>query len=110
LLFIAIQAQQDFFNGKHFNSTTTGSSLKSYLDHVNAVRNGVNLSTIINNQFVAIDAANANLENSFSNQINSDNNKMIAAFDALQQNVIYTKLDMMQALNIPIDYVDGDGD
>jgi hypothetical protein len=110
LLFIAIQAQEDFFNGKHFNSTTTGSSLKSYLDHVNAVRNGVNLSTIINNQFVAIDAANANLENSFSNQINSDNNKMIAAFDALQQNVIYTKLDMMQALNIPIDYVDGDGD
>jgi hypothetical protein len=25
---------------------------------------------------------------------------MILAYDALQQNVIYTKLDMMQALNI----------
>jgi hypothetical protein len=28
----------------------------------------------------------------------------------LQQNVIYTKLDMMQALNITIDYIDSDGD
>jgi hypothetical protein len=31
---------------------------------------------------------------------------MILANDVLQQNVIYTKLDMMQALNISIDYVD----
>ena len=35
---------------------------------------------------------------------------MIAAYDALQQNVIYTKVDMMQALNVTIDYVDSDGD
>jgi len=35
---------------------------------------------------------------------------MLAAYDALQQNVVYVKLDMMQALNITIDYVDGDGD
>jgi hypothetical protein len=34
---------------------------------------------------------------------------MILAYDALQ-NVIYTKLDMMQALNITIDYIDSDGD
>jgi hypothetical protein len=32
---------------------------------------------------------------------------MILAYDALQQNVIYTKLDMMQALNITIDYDSG---
>ena len=35
---------------------------------------------------------------------------MITAYNTLQQNVVYTKLDMMQALNITIDYVDGDGD
>ncbi len=35
---------------------------------------------------------------------------MLAAYDVLQQNVVYIKLDMMQALNITIDYVDGDGD
>ena len=110
LLNIAIKASQDFFNGKNFNSTTTGPSLNSYLDYVNAVRGGQKLSDIINNQFTTIFTANNNLSNSFSNQINSDNSKMILAYDALQQNVVYTKLDMMQALSITIDYVDGDGD
>ena len=110
LLNISLKASQDFFNGKYFNSTTTGPSLKPYLDYVNAVRGGQKLSDIINNQFTTIFTVNNNLNSSFSNQINFDNSKMILAYDALQQNVIYTKLDMMQALNITIDYVDGDGD
>lgn len=110
LLNISIKASQDFFNGKYFNSTTTGVSLKSYLEYVNAIRNGQKLSDIINNQFSAIYTTNNGLSSSFSEQINTDNSKMITAYDILQQNVIYTKLDMMQALNITIDYVDGDGD
>ncbi len=110
LLNIAIKAQQDFFNGKHFNSATNGESLKSYLDYLSVVRNGQKLSDIINNQFTTIFNVNAALSNSFSQQINTDNSKMILSYDALQQNVIYTKLDMLQALNITIDYVDADGD
>ncbi|QEE49802.1 imelysin family protein [Flavobacterium alkalisoli] len=110
LLNAGIKAQQDFFNGKAFNSTATGPSLKSALDGVNAVRNGENLSTIINNQFAAIYTANNQLSESLSQQVTTDNNKMLNAYDAMQQNVIYIKLDMMQALNITIDYVDGDGD
>lgn len=110
LLNTAIQAAKDFFNGKHFNSSTTGSGLKSYLDFLNTVRDGQNLSDIINNQFGTIFSVNDELNDSFSSQINTDNTKMIAAFDALQQNVVYLKLDMMQALNITIDYVDSDGD
>ncbi|WP_309608622.1 imelysin family protein [Flavobacterium sp.] len=110
LLNEAIKASQDFFNGKNFNSITTGPSLKGYLDFLNTVRNGQKLSDIINNQFTAVFAANNQLNNSFSTQVTNDNAKMILAYDALQKNVIYTKLDMMQALNISIDYVDGDGD
>lgn len=110
LLTAGIKAQQDFFNGKAFNGTTTGASLKSALDVVNAVRDGQNLSTIINNQFGTINTAVSALNESFSNQITEDNNKMLTAYDAMQQNVVYLKLDMMQALNITIDYVDGDGD
>ena len=110
LLNTAIQAQQDFFNGKYFASSQVGPSLKSYLDDVNAVRNGLNLSAIINNQFETIYTTNAVLNNNFSEQINSSNSKMLEAYDAMQQNVVYFKLDMMQALNITIDYVDGDGD
>jgi predicted lipoprotein len=110
LLNTAIKASQDFFNGKHFNNTTAGEGLKSYLDYLQVIRNGQNLSSIINNQFTTIYSVNAALSNSFSNQVTTDNAKMILAYDALQQNVIYTKLDMMQALNITIDYVDSDGD
>lgn len=110
LLNVAVKASQDFFNGKHFNSTTTGEGLKSYLEFLNATKNNQKLSDIINNQFAAIYTSNSELNNSFSQQINTDNSKMIASYDALQQNVIYTKLDMMQALKITIDYVDGDGD
>ena len=110
LLNTALQAQQDFFNGKNFNNNLTGPSLKSYLDYLNAVRNGQSLSAIINNQFAAVFVANATLNGDFSAQVNTDNTKMIAAYNVLQQAVIYSKLDMMQALSISIDYVDGDGD
>lgn len=110
LLNLSIKASQDFFNGKHFTSTTNDESLKTYLDYVNAVRDGKKLSELINTQYAAVFTANDNLNVSLADQINADNTKVISAYDVLQKNVIYTKLDMMQALNITIDYVDGDGD
>jgi hypothetical protein len=110
LLNAAIESQQDFFNGLSFNGSNPGTSLKSYLDEVKAIRNGMNLSDIINDQFTTIYSVNGQLNYRFSQQITTDNPKMISAYDALQQNVVYFKLDMMQALNVTIDYVDGDGD
>jgi predicted lipoprotein len=110
LLNESIKASQDFFNGKHFNSTTTGESFKSYLDFQSVVRNNQKLSDIINNQYAKILTMNDALNNSLSEQVKTDNSKMISSYEALQQNVNYTKIDMMQALNITIDYVDSDGD
>lgn len=110
LLDISIHAEQDFFNGMYANSVTMGPSLRSYLNYLNAVRSGQNLSDVIDNQFEAIYTSNATLNPSFTQQINTDNSKMISAYNVIQQEVIYLKLDMMQALNITIDYVDGDGD
>ncbi|MCG9790945.1 imelysin family protein [Flavobacterium algicola] len=106
----AIQASQDFFNGKNFNDATTGPGLKEYLDNLNVVRSGQNFSDIINNQFTAIYASNALLSDNFATQISTNNSKMITAYDVIQQNVVYLKLDMMQALKITVDYVDSDGD
>jgi hypothetical protein len=49
------------------------------------------------------------LSNSFSNQVTDT--KMILAYDASYSKMLFTKtFDMMQALNITIDYVDSDGD
>jgi hypothetical protein len=106
----AVTASRDFFTGKYFSSATNGPSLKAYLDAVNAKRSGQNLSDVITTQYTtALSAADA-LNNNFNTQVTTDNAKMVTAYDALQQVVIYEKVDMLQALNISIDYVDGDGD
>lgn len=110
LLQTANQASQDFFNGKYFGSDKTGSSLKSFLDYVDASRDGAKLSTTINKQYTSITTTNGTVNASYSKQIKEDNNKILTLYDVMQKNVIYLKLDMMQALNITIDYVDGDGD
>lgn len=110
LLLAGIQASQDFFNGKYFGSATTGEGLKNFLDFVNATRDGKKLSDVINTQYAASLQISGTLNNSFSEQIQSNNALMISAYDVLQLNVKYTKLDLMQALNMTIDYVDGDGD
>lgn len=110
-LFLAsVKASRDFFNGKYFNTSTTGASIKSYLDYLGAIRNSQELSVIIDTQFGSVIASSLDLTDSFSQQILSDNSKMTAAYDTAQQNLVYLKLDMMQALNITVDYVDSDGD
>jgi len=110
LLATSVAAAKEFFNGKYFNASGSGEGLKSYLDYVNAVRDGQKLSDIINTQFALVETTNNLLNDNFITQINTDNQKMINAYTTMQQNLIYLKLDMMQALNITIDYVDGDGD
>jgi len=110
LLNEAIDASKDFFNGTTFGTTTAGPGLKEFLDAVNAKSNGQNLSTIINNQYTAINTANGALSDSFSAQVAADNTKMTAAYNTMQQQVVYTKVDMFSALSLTIDYVDGDGD
>ena len=46
----------------------------------------------------------------FVNQINTDNNKMLTTYDAIQSVVVLFKVDMLQAFNINVDYQDADGD
>lgn len=110
LFFESINATQNFFNGNHFNSTNKGESLDSYLDFLNTIKNGTDLNTLINNQFESIKNEAQSLNDNFSQQIESDNTLMLKTYDQLQMNVILLKVDMLQALNINIDYVDADGD
>lgn len=110
LLIAAIQTSQDFFNGKHFNSATVGIGFKDYLDALNSVKNGEDLSLLINNQFNLSKEAASNLNDNFALQINEDNNTMLEAYNQLQRNVVFMKVDMLQALSIEVDFVDTDGD
>lgn len=106
----ALQAVKDFFNGKHFNSTATGESLVTYLDYLNTIKDGSDLSLLINNQYNTASTKLAQLDNNFTSQINTNNTKMTETFDELQRAVVLMKVDMLQALNISVDFVDADGD
>ncbi|MFT4673575.1 MAG: hypothetical protein ACI9R6_000465 [Saprospiraceae bacterium] len=112
LLLEALSATISFFNGEGFTSDFPGNGfgLSSYLDALNTVKNGSDLSVLINNQFQTASAKIALLDNSFVEQISTDNTKMLETYDELQRNVILMKVDMLQALSIDVDYVDADGD
>lgn len=110
LLLASFDAVQDFFNGKSYAGTSTGPSLAAYLTDLDAVKNGVPLAEAINEQFNQTRTQVALLADDFTQQIATDNTVMLATYDQLQVNVINLKVDMLQKLNINVDYVDADGD
>lgn len=110
LFFEAFNASKNFFEGKHFNSNQKGESLKSYLDFLNTIKDGEDLSALILNGFDFAEERADELSVDFANQVETDNPKMLATFDALQEMVVLFKVDMMQAMNISVDFVDADGD
>lgn len=106
-----LAAVQDFFNGKHYGSSTTGESLGTYLDKLSTVKEGENLSDIINAQFNTARTAVSGL-GSFRTEIedNTPPTNMLLAYDAVQKAVPMLKVDMVSAMSISIDFVDADGD
>lgn len=106
----ALETVRNFFNGKHFGSDATGPSFKQYLDHLNSIKNSADLSSLINNQFTAIEQQAENLNDDLGTQVQTENSVMLEAFNELQKNVVLLKVDMLQALSISVDYLDADGD
>jgi hypothetical protein len=106
----ALNATIAFFNGQHYNGTETTQSLADYLDYLDATKDGQAISTLINKQFDSAIEASAKLGDNFADQVQNDNILMLQAYDELQKNVVLLKVDMLQALNINVDYVDADGD
>lgn len=106
-----LTAVQDFFNGKHYGSSATGESLGSYLDKLSSVKEGENLSDIINTQFNSARTAVVDLE-FFRSEIenNTPPTEMLLAYDVVQKAVPMLKVDMVSAMSISIDFVDADGD
>ncbi|WP_196895182.1 imelysin family protein [Aureivirga marina] len=106
----ALTAVQNFFNGKHYTSATTGESLKSYLVALNAKKNGENLDVAINNQWESARTFSQSVDANFANQITNDKAKMLGLYDEVQKAVLLLKVDMMSAMSISVDYSDADGD
>lgn len=106
----SLDAAQNFFNGTHFGSDESGESLRSYLEFLDTTKDGESLASLINNQFEVARQEAQQLNDNFAEQVESNNTMMLSSYDELQRNVVFMKVDMLQALNINVDYVDADGD
>ena len=110
LLLEAMNASIKFYSGTSFDGLSSGPSLKSYLAHLNTQKGAESLSITILSKLESAKTSINSLSNSFIDQIESENNKMLVTYDAIQAVVVLLKVDMLQAFNINVDYTDADGD
>jgi predicted lipoprotein len=110
LYLMALESFRNFFNGKHFSSSQTGPSYKQYLDYLYSIRGGEDLATSINEQLADVAQQAEALDADLAEQVRTNNTAMLAAYDELQKVVVLLKIDMLQALDVSVDYVDTDGD
>lgn len=107
---IGFQTVRDFFVGINLNGQQSSTSLADYLNTVTEANGTPDISTEILNIWEAAEAPIAALDNNLRNQVETDNLQMLMAYDAIQAAVPLLKVDMLQALNIQVDFVDADGD
>lgn len=106
LALYAFNATENVFNGKAYTTSATGESFKTYLQFLDRQ----DLVTQLEAQFKEAREKLNMLNDDFYTQVTTDNTKMTEAYDALQKIVVLLKVDMLQAFNISVDYVDADGD
>lgn len=102
----SINAVTNFFKGIGYNGINTGESFSTYLVSLQRTDLKEQIVSQLNTAKTQINSLDIN----FYNQVISDNTKMTRSFDELQKVVILLKVDMLQAFNISVDYVDADGD
>lgn len=102
----ALQAVNGVFSGTAYGKVTSGESFQTYLNFLNRA----DLTTSINNQLEKARVQLASLNTDLSKQVIDDNSQMTMAFDELNKVVVLLKVDMLQAFNVSVDYVDADGD
>ena len=107
----AANAVDNFFNGRSFSENEDiGLSLKSYLDFIEGDSVSSKLSDEIDAQIAASIESISSLKENFVDQVNENNIEMLRTYDVIQAGVVMLKVDMLQKLNISVDYVDADGD
>ena len=106
----AFTSIKNFFNGiSHENKDVIGNGVKSYLDFLDPNKTKL-LSDDINKQFTIAENSISELNDNFSLQIKDGLIKLLTTYDDIQKAVVLLKVDMLQILNINVDYVDADGD
>lgn len=104
----SFDAVREFFSGRSKHTDEITESLESYLVYLD--QNDTDIAGRINAQFALAQSATDKVSDDFVQQITDDNMVMLELYQELQDNVIIMKVDMLQALNVKVDFVDADGD
>ena len=84
--------------------------MAEYITALNTVKEGADLSLLINSQFDEAKTRVAILA-SFKEELQQQPPlEFLKAYDAVQRSVPLLKVDMVSAMSITIDFVDADGD
>lgn len=110
LLSKALEDTQHFFQGKSELDNRYGPSIQTYLDAVLSNTNNENLSDRIINNWKEARSMLDQMPDDLSMVVMEDNARLLKLYDKVQENVILMKTEMLQAMNIQVDYVDADGD
>ena len=106
----SLKAHRAFFQGSGCLNGASGNSLEQYLNYLNIEFQDELLSAKITNQLVLAENLTSPLPASFSSIAANSNQDLLALYDELQKAVVLLKVDMLQALNVRVDYIDADGD
>ena len=106
LMLESLSSVKSFFNGTHFSNGNSGVGLKGYLDAINKG----DLATKINNQLDVAISNVSTLDDDLAEQITNDKSTVSAVYTELQKVVAMLKIEMLEAIQINVDYQDADGD
>ena len=109
LYFEGFRAVENFFLGISHEGRN-GLGLDDYLDHIRVQNNSTDIKGAILSQWSLAKDKAQNLDSNFKIQVETDNNLMLQVYDEMQKAVVLLKVDMLQALDIKVDFVDADGD
>ena len=68
------------------------------------------IATALRSQWATAESASQLLSDNLNQQVLTDNAVMLSVYDELQEAVLPLKMDLLQALNIQVDFIDADGD
>lgn len=107
---INCEAIRNFYKGISFDGGQDGLSLQDYLFELGTQSLGQPLDQLIDDQLLDAITAIREIPSPFSDAVINAQDKVDAAYTAVQRNVISMKTDMPSAMGVLISYQDNDGD
>ena len=107
---VAFASVRDFFEGTSFDGSRNGLSLNDYLETIQGDDQPSTIATALRSQWATAESASQLLSDNLNQQVLTDNAVMLSVYDELQEAVLPLKMDLLQALNIQVDFIDADGD